>query len=287
MRTSLFSALLGAAFALTACATPAAAQRGELSGINDRLARMERTVAQLQAALNLDDGAAGLQPGGDAASLTVRVSQLERELQELTGRVEELSFKLEQANRRLEAVSQVMANGGQAGSQRPDGFGAQASSGPVDLSSGDPIADRLGAAGAQTRGAAPVELPFDPDAAFEYASGFLLQGDYDRAQEAFELYVEAFPNHPRTPDAQFRLGEIYLATGANADAADAFIKHIRNFPNDPRAAEAYLKLGTAFARLEQPDQACKVFKSMKSKFPNAAPAVMQRADIEMARINCK
>lgn len=285
MRTSIIPALIGAALALAACATPAAAKRdSELSGINDRLARMEQTVAQLKAALNIDDSA-GIPPGGNAASLTVRMSQLEREIQDLTGRVEELSYKLEQANQRLDAVTQAMSVGQPAAGTGPSGApGASANGGPVDLSSGA-TPGQQGAT--EDGGPASVELPFDPEAAFDYASGFLLQGDYARAREAFELYLQAFPNHPRTADAQFRLGEIYLATGANAEAADAFIKHIKNYPNDPRAAEAYLKLGTAFSRLKQPDQACKVFKSMKSKFPNAAPAVTQRADIEMARINCK
>ncbi|MEL6213990.1 MAG: tol-pal system protein YbgF, partial [Pseudomonadota bacterium] len=73
---------------------------------------------------------------------------------------------------------------------------------------------------------------------------------------------------------------------ANAEAAEAFIAHIKKYPNDPRAAEAYLKLGTAFARLEQGPQACKVFTTMKKKFPNIPDAVQQRADLEMQRLSC-
>jgi len=154
--------------------------------------------------------------------------------------------------------------------------------GPAQLGSADPIADQIAAASAGA-----VELPLNPDEAFEYASSFLTRSDYPNARRAFELYVAAFPNHPRTADAQFRLGEIYLATGANAEAADAFIAHIRQYPNNGRAAEAYLKLGTAFARLQKNSEACQVFKSMRGKFPNAAPAVQQRAEAEMARINCR
>ena len=163
-----------------------------------------------------------------------------------------------------------------------------ASGGPQPLSGGDPIADRIAGSGA---GPAPasggVELPLDGDAAFEYASAFLLNGDYERAEQAFELFVKAFPNHPRTVDARMRLGEIYLARGRNADAADAFIAFIKKYPNDPRTAEAYLKLGTAFSRMNQSTEACKVFKTMKSKFPGAAAPLQDRADAEMARIGCK
>jgi len=114
-----------------------------------------------------------------------------------------------------------------------------------------------------------------------------LNGAFYCAKAAFTLYLEAFPNHQRTPDAQFRLGEIHLALEENAAAADAFIAHIRNYPNNGRAAEAYLKLGTAFARLDKPTEACTVFKTMKAKHPNAPAAVLQRAELEMARIDCE
>ncbi|MBB5518178.1 tol-pal system protein YbgF [Amphiplicatus metriothermophilus] len=246
-----------------ACASgPAAAQ-----STKERLTALEQAVADLQARAPA------------AADTSVRLGQLQEQIQELTGRIEELSYELERTQARLDAVSAALAGGAEGAD------GAAATGGPVALGpGGDPIAERIAEASGEE---SDVALPFDPDEAFSYASGFLLRGDYARAEEAFELYLEAFPNHPRTADAQFRLGEIYLATGKNADAADAFIAHIKKYPNDSRAAEAYLKLGTAFARLGQTGEACQVFKSMRSKFPNASQPVRDRADLEMSRINCR
>lgn len=271
MRLPLFAAAV--AGAMLSVAAPAAAQ-----STKDRVEMLEQAVADLQARAPA------------AASSAVRIGQLEQQIQTLTGRIEQLSYELEQANARLDSMSAALA-GDTLGAAEYGQPGAGAGSGPVRLGpgaeapgAGDPIADRI----AETSGdESEVALPFDPNEAFDYASSFLLRGDYPRAQTAFEMYVEAFPNHPRTAEAQFRLGEIYLATGANADAADTFIAHIKKYPNDPRAAEAYLKLGTAFARLQKNTEACQVFKSMRGKFPNAAPAVMQRADIEMGKINCR
>ena len=123
----------------------------------------------------------------------------------------------------------------------PGDFDAGPSDGPVSLMPGagagedDPIGDQI-AQSASEPAPDDVSLPLDPNAAFDYASSFLLAGDYSRAKAAFSLYVEAFPNHPRTADAQFRLGEIHLALGENTAAADAFIAHIRNYPNDQRSA---------------------------------------------------
>lgn len=258
-----------------------------MAGTKDRVKALEAIVADLQVRAQSDSSAD-------------RINQLELQVQQLTGRVEQLTFDLSTANSRLDAVSGILAGDptviGQPGAGVP-GLGqppvGAPGSGPVALTPPDPIADQITAAdpaasaGASAAGQLPdVTLPGDPNAAFDYASSFLLQGDYARAQVAFQQYVKAFPDGARTADAQFRLGEIYLATGANADAADAFIAHIRDYPNDARAAEAYLKLGTSFARMEQTKQACQVFQTMKRKYPNAAPAVMQRANIEMTRIQC-
>ncbi len=242
-------------------------------------------IRDLQARL-----AAAEQAMAGQSQASLKVAEMERQIQGLTGQIEELTYKLDLANQRLDAMSAVLA--GDANYADPGNFSDGPNAGPVSLmpggepAGGDAIGDQIAR---ETGAAAPsdVALPLDPNAAFDYASRFLLAGDYQRAKAAFGLYVEAFPNHPRTADAQFRLGEIHLALGENASAADAFIAHIRSYPNDQRSAEAYLKLGTAFARLDKSTEACTVFKTMKGKYPNAPAPVLQRADLEMARIDCK
>ncbi|MEM8934900.1 MAG: tol-pal system protein YbgF [Pseudomonadota bacterium] len=247
-----------------------------------------------------------VEQGVSAQSAAVaQMSALEREIQILTGQVEELSYRLELSNQRLNAISAVLA-GDPAfegisldPTYAPGGAGPTPLGGPTNLTIGEPATgpvDPLGAVEtpntpvttAEPDDAAPtdVTLPFDPNEAFDYASRYLLQGDYQRAKAAFILYVEAFPTHPHTPDARFRLGEIYLALRENAAAAEAFIGHIRDYPNDPRSPEAYLKLGTAFSRLDKPSEACTVFKTLKSKYPNTTATINQRRDLEMARIQC-
>lgn len=233
------------------------------------------------------------------SAATVRIGELEAQIQELTGRIEELTYQLDQQNQRLDAISAALAGGdpNAAGFSGLDGDGfsgaGRSASGPVALGPSDPIADELARSNAGAGGSAPaggsasVELPLNPDAAYDYASSFLLSGDYARAKAAFQLYGDAFPNHAQAADAKFRLGEIHLALGENADAAAVFLEHVQKYPNDARAAEAHLKLGTAFARMEKQKEACTIFKTMKSKFPNAASPVTQRADLEMARIDCR
>lgn len=252
MRITHRIALLLGALALTAA--PAAA------GTKDRVEMLEAAVAELQAA------------SPAALNANAKIDRLETEVRVLTGRVEELTHELDLTRARLDSVSAALAG--------------ESVGGPVALGAADsdPIADEI----ARSQSAAPaISLPLDPEAAYAYASDFLITSDYVRAEAAFVKFLEAFPSHPRAADARFRLGEVYLASSKNAEAADTFIAFIRAYPNSARGAEAYLKLGTAFSRLSQTTEACKVFKTLKAKYPSATPAVLQRTDVEMSRINCK
>ncbi len=245
---------------LVAAALLAFAVSPAFAGTKERVEALEAAVTQLQTT------------SVAAREANAKIDRLEAEVRSLTGRVEELTFELDKARARLDSVSAALAGDAPAPL-------AGAPAGPKDL-----IANEITRA---QPAAGDVALPLDPDAAFSYASDFLLAGDYAKAELAFGKFIEAFPNHPRTADAKFRLGEVYLAGGKNTEAADTFIAFIRAYPQSARGAEAYLKLGTAFSRLSKPDEACKVFKTLKTKYPNAAPAVLQRADVEMARINCR
>jgi tol-pal system protein YbgF len=250
----LIAASLGAAALLAS--SPA------FAGTKERIEALEAIVAQLQAA------------SPAALDSNAKIDRLEGEVRSLTGRVEELTHELEQTRARLDSVSAALA-GDVAGG--PVALGAQPGQ-------GDPIANQI----ARAQSASPeIALPLDPEAAYAYASDFLVTSDYARAEAAFTKFLEAFPNHPRSADARFRLGEVYLASSKNTEAADTFIAFIRAYPNSARGAEAYLKLGTAFSRLNQSAEACKVFKTLKVKYPTATPAVLQRTDVEMARISCK
>ena len=238
------------------------------AGTKDRIETLESAVAQLQAA------------SPAALNSNAKIDRLEGEVRTLTGRIEELTHELEETRARLDSVSAALAGGSPMG---------ETMGGPVTLTGAppggaDPIANAISRADDED---VEVALPLDPEAAYAYASEFLVSSDYARAERAFSMFLDSFPNHPRAVDARFRLGEVYLAASKNAEAADTFIAFIRAYPKSGRGAEAYLKLGTAFSRMNQSTEACKVFKTLKTKYPSAAPAVLQRTDVEMARIDCR
>ena len=140
-------------------------------------------VRDLQARMNVVEQAATAQ-----SRSTVKIAELEAQIQALTGQIEELSFQLDQANLRLDSMSAVLAG------ETPTSDGGtpylDAGGGPVDLTPRDPIADALAQADAPSQTQSPVqgqgqslggantgavELPLDANAAFDYSMGFLLK----------------------------------------------------------------------------------------------------------------
>ena len=119
---SIMGAGAAALLITTTALTPAMA-----ASTKDRVRTLEAQVADLQARLS-----------GEAPS--VRVGQLERQVQELTGKVEQLSFQLNQANQRLTAISGVLAND-PAAAAALQAAGASALTGPVSLAPGGGPAD--------------------------------------------------------------------------------------------------------------------------------------------------
>ncbi len=235
-------------------------------------------------------------------NLALRVEQLERELQLITGKLEEVTFKLDQSNKRIDtltaALSQTAAPTGLAtdpvipGSDPlyppalPDGAlppiegPAEATGGPRNLVTDSAPAETF------SPGSTPFALPTEPQAAYDFGVNALLEGKFDVAEQAFIEFLKMFPEDERAADVQFRLAEIYLATENYASAASAFLKHVRSYPDNPKSAEAYLKLGISFARLNKPADACKVFKLMAEKFPNADANLIARRNQEEAAAGC-
>jgi tol-pal system protein YbgF len=279
------------------------------------LSRLESAVQDLQGAVySVEQSAYGsassTASGGYSSTndyggdMTVRVSQLERELQSLTGRIEQVAYQIDQNSRRLDTITAALSTGmpsasAELSADEENSFNAQydrmttdsglspATEGPTDLSgtgafSGKVEEPSVAMASIDCSGA----IPTDANGTYDYAFDALLNGDYLTAECAFQMFMDTYPSDPRAPDAQFRLGEIYLATGANVDAAKAFLNHIKTWPNDARAPESYLKLGTAYSRLDKRQEACKVFDVMRAKFPNLSSSVRQRLAAERGAAGC-
>ena len=134
-----------AGFAAVLFAAPAHA--GTKDDVRDLQARMARAEQALSA----------------QSAATVRIGELEAQIQELTGRIEELTYELDQQNRRLDAIGAALSGGAVAGPDAAFGFPADAglggSGGPVALGPSDPMRMNWRAAAPVARTLPPLWAP--------------------------------------------------------------------------------------------------------------------------------
>ena len=126
----------------------------------------------------------------------------------------------------------------------------------------------------------------DPREDYNRAYSQAVNGDYASAAEGFQSFLQLYPQDRLVPSAQYWLGESLLAQRKFREAADAFLKTYTEHPGSDKSADSLLKLGVSLQGLGERDAACATFSELQSKYPNAAPAVLQQARDERRRAKC-
>jgi tol-pal system protein YbgF len=121
---------------------------------------------------------------------------------------------------------------------------------------------------------------------FNHAFGLVKQADYANAETALRAFIDAHPNDPLAGNAQYWLGQTYFARSKFPEAAGAFAEGYKRFPKGTKAPEDLLYLGMSLAKADQKKNACVALEQLGQAFPNAAPAVRERAAAEKKRIGC-
>ncbi|CAK0778221.1 Cell division coordinator CpoB [uncultured Gammaproteobacteria bacterium] len=295
---------------------PALAQySADMDMVLSRLGRLENEVLTMGSQLHRSSGASSsaspsnpaLAPGQGAADVEVRLSRLERQVQDLTGRVEEAGFAISQMKDKLERMSgdvdfrlsQLEARPGGGSPAAGTGTGtagkppaaapAQASRPIVPpvahVESPPPPAPIATPAG--SRPAAPVALPTGgPQAQYDYAFGLLRKADYDNAELALKAFVEKHRDHALAGNAQYWLAETHFVRGKYNEAAVAYAEGLQKYPKNVNAADNLFKLGMSLSALNRKKDACDAFGQFNSQFPDAAPSIKRRAEQERKRLSC-
>jgi len=123
------------------------------------------------------------------------------------------------------------------------------------------------------------------------------QGDYDRANAAFEAgefgdaavrfeaFTETYPGSPLSADAHYLRGEAEVNQGRWSPAARAFLASFTAATDGPRAPAALTSLGVSLAQLGQTAEACITLGEVGARYPGAASVA--EADAERGRLGCQ
>lgn len=304
--------LIAATLCLLALAPPpAAAQMSvQMEQLFDRLETLERDLRQVESALHRDGRLARAPrpatapPARGGAGVELRVSKLEGLIRELNGQLETVNHKVGRLIDRLDKLqadldyrfreletgsagtSPVAAAGAAEDAATPEAAGPPASDG------GQPAEDTtVSAAAAAAKPAKPAKteriLPdAEPREQYQAARGILRKLDYDRAEAAFNEFLELNAEDPLVGNVYFWLGYIHQVRERYKDAAKAFLQGYNRFPQGPKAPDSLLKLATTLGIMEQRAEACGALDELFERFPRMEDRIRRLAEREKKKYAC-
>ena len=121
---------------------------------------------------------------------------------------------------------------------------------------------------------------------YKYAMNIMKSGDFEKAEIAFKEFVDTHSKHELAGSAQFWYAETFYIRQLYDDAAVAFLDGYQKYPNSPKAPENLLKLGVTLAELGEIDQGCKMIMNLKKAYPKTDASILQKSPYEKKRFNC-
>jgi len=249
----------------------------------------------------------------------LKLSEIEKQFQELTNKFEEINFKIDKLSSRLSKVQadnqlrfQQLEEGKQINnlseSQQLSSLSNEneekilpGSSQPQDLGSisykdtetnlKDQITQSVETTGTVVTETFQAEEKILPDAPvgkqYEFATNLLKVGDYNTAERAFREFVITNPDHELAGNAQYWYAETFRIRQLYTDAASAYLEGYQKYPKSKKAPINLLKLGVSLVQIGEKDQGCLMITGVKKQYPEANQSVLQKAKYEEKKFECK
>jgi len=250
----------------------------------------------------------------------LKLSEIEKQFQQLTNKYEEINFKIDKLNSRLSKVQadnqlrfQQLENGNTQisssslpssstnekdinkekilpGSTQPQDLGSVSYKDMTDKSESQSIqsVDSTKTIITETFQSEEKILPEgSPEDQYEFATSFLKVGDYNMAERAFREFVDTNPKHKLSGNAQYWYAETFRIRQLYTDAASAYLEGYQKYPKSEKAPINLLKLGVSLVQIGEKDQGCLMIAGVKKQYPDATQSVLQKAKYEEKKFECK
>ncbi len=242
----------------------------ELSAIKEDIAILQRQVYQSQSG--------GASPTGE----------LEENFRDLVGRVDKFEHNLKKLEEKLDMINKdidvrISLIEGSPVKQAPapqekpkEKFVAPVAKEAPKSITGDSI------------GSQEIKSLQPTDAKTTYQQGIdaINAKNYDLAEQRFSYFLQNFKEDKLIGNAQYWLGEVYYVNKDYKKAAVAFAKGYQ-IKDSNKGPDSLLKLGMSMASLKKNDEACQAFVSMQTQFPKAEKTILDKAQEEAKKLECK
>ena len=292
----------------------------ETQNIYELLELIQKDLRTLEKAVYSDNFSASEQPSVSSSTLDqnseevltrhlLKLSEIERQFQELTNKSEEINFKLDKLSTRMtkfqadnqvrfqqleNQASTINVNKDQQellpGSSQPQDLGSisyKDTETQLETQQTQSI-DTTQTIVTETFQAEEKILPdTTPEKQYEFAISFLKVGDYNTAERAFREFVLSNSEHDLAGNAQYWYAETFRIRQLYTDAASAYLEGYQKYPKNKKAPINLLKLGVSLVQIGEKDQGCLMITGVEKHYPKANQSVLQKAKYEEKKFECK
>lgn len=242
--------------------------RKKITDIQQQIQTQNQTTQKsLQA---LEERVAAMEAIIKGQGLTDLLGQIERLNKELS----KVKGDLEVATHNIEATQQRQKDlyGDTDGRLRKLESGAPAASSADGGVSATPSA----AAASSDGGAQAKDIEAAKD--FEAAQALSKAGKHREAFDAYEKFLQTYPNSRRAPEAQYALGYSQFSLKNYKASIATQQKLLQQYPDNPKAPDAMFNIANSQIQLADIDSAKKTLRSLLSQYPNSdvAPSAKKR-----------
>ena len=247
----------------------------------------------------------------------LKLSEIEKQFQQLTNKFEEINFKLDKLSNRMSKVQadnqirfqdleNVLTSDDPKkkitkktknkedeilpGGSQPQDLGSISykDTNTNETSQQTQSIDTTATIVTETFQAEKTILPNEtPDKQYEFATSFLKVGDYSMAERAFREFVDSNPEHKLAGNAQYWYAETFRIRQLYTDAASAYLEGYQKYPKGEKAPINLLKLGVSMVQIGEKDQGCKMINGVEKQYPKAKQSVIQKAKYESQKFECE
>ena len=216
---------------------------------------------------------AGAAAGNVSAELYVELQSLRNEVMQLRGMVEEQDYTLQQLEqRRMDDYLEFDRRIGELSGGVTPAATAPASANPQAGSQSTPP----GVAGNT------VSSPSSDESIGAYRSAYQLVKEkrFDSAKDAFNSFVEAYPESSYVPNAYFWLGELYYLDSNLEKSRQSFSLLVTGHPQHKKVPDAKFKLGKIYHQLGDVKTAREMLRSVVSEYAGSKAATPAKEYME-------
>ena len=248
----------------------------------------------------------------------LKLSEIEKQFQELTNKFEEINFKIDKLSNRLSKVQadnqirfQELENNSiistdenrkitslpkeetkkvLPGSSEPQDLGSISYKDTETnlLTQQTQSIETTGTIITETFESEEKLLPDEsPEKQYEFAVSFLKVGDYNTAERAFREFIDTNTKHELAGNAQYWYAETFRIRQLFTDAASAYLEGYQKYPKSEKAPINLLKLGVSLVQIGEKDQGCLMITGVEKQYPKANQSVLQKAKYEEKKFECK